>query len=258
MQPSSLSLLISLRMALSRSSLTTSTIICLTCCGLHGFQKKFLLEDPNPNNSCCSHIPRLPDRGWIEHGDLLWQAASSSSLCGWWTSCCCCCQTLRKAGSVIPRRWRKEEEFETAVEKNFTRWRELEVEIAATVGPSTQTTRIFRPKTWKKALIRAAAAIVFLIQADCSSPHPESKPQTSCSHRFTYWNLSHPNLRWHKLLKIIWSLVGLLLNSKALYPQKVQGMHKQMWTQKENQDNLNSSNKVEVVLLKGYPLPQIS
>jgi hypothetical protein len=97
-----------------------------------------------------------------------------------------------------------------------------------------------------------------LIQADCSSPHPESKPQTSCSHRFTYWNLSHPNLRWHKLLKIIWSLVGLLLNSKALYPQKVQGMHKQMWTQKENQDNLNSSNKVEVVLLKGYPLPQIS
>jgi hypothetical protein len=72
-----------------------------------------------------------------------------------------------------------------------------------------------------------------LLQGDCSSPHPESKPQTSCSHCFTYRNLSHPNLRWHKLFKILWTLVGLLLNSKSLYPQKVQRMHKQMWTHKK-------------------------
>jgi hypothetical protein len=141
--------------------------------------------------------------------------AASSSLCGWWTSCCSC-RTLRKAGAVIPWQWRKEEEFETAVEENFTEWRELEVGIAATVGPPTQIPRIFRSQTWKKALIRAAAAIVYLLQGDCSSPHPESKPQTSCSHCFTYWNLSRPNLRWHKLFKILWPIFTCATVSKGI------------------------------------------
>jgi hypothetical protein len=43
-----------------------------------------------------------------------------------------------------------------------------------------------------------------------------------------------------------------------IHPQKVQGIEANVNTRKKNQNNKKINNEVEDIMLKGYPLPQIS
>ncbi len=124
MVPSSFNLLINLRMALSRSSLTTSTMICLACCCClpESHRAFFFGESSNPNP--WPHNP-LPRALCVEYAAV---TEPATALCGKMN----CCKTFGDNASETPRV--SNPRFETEA-LELREWREL----AMAVGPVTNT-----------------------------------------------------------------------------------------------------------------------